>query len=152
MSRDLRGTLHNIQFTKSVQLTYLFVRGIGAGIAIQLARQGARVVVNYTSPRGATAAESVIKEIDQVGSKATLVQADVSKISDLQKLVDAAVALSESGKIDLLIHNAGNGDDRYLADMTEDFYEFQSDINLKGTVTSGMSFRCFLASSSFLIT
>lgn len=90
------------------------------------------MVVNYTSPRGATAAEPVIKAIEDAGSKAALVQADVSKVPDLQKLVDAAVALSDTGKIDILIHNAGNGDDRFLADMTEEFYEFQSDINLKG--------------------
>lgn len=107
-------------------------RGIGAGIAIELGRRGANVVVNYTSKRGAEAAEKVIDAIRRGGSKAELVQANVSKLADLQNLVKAAVELSDSSKIDILVHNAGSGDDCYLADITEDFYESQSDINLKG--------------------
>lgn len=90
------------------------------------------MVVNYTSERGAHAAEKVIESIRQHGSKASLVQANVAKVGDLGKLVDAAIELSEGGKIDILVHNAGSGDDCYLADMTESFYESQSDINLKG--------------------
>lgn len=89
--------------------------------------------MNYTSPRGAEAARAVINSIESGGSKAALVQANVALVSDLKKLVDAAVSISSTGKIDILIHNAGNGDDCYLADMTEEFYGLQSDINLKGT-------------------
>ncbi|PMD46321.1 NAD(P)-binding protein [Hyaloscypha variabilis F] len=108
------------------------IRGIGAGIAIDLAKRGANVVVNYTSPRGAIAGGEVAKEIEAAGSKAALVQANVAHLSDLKKLVDAALAISENGKIDILVHNAGNGDDFYMEDMTEEFYQFQTDINLKG--------------------
>ena len=117
-------------------------RGIGAGIAIELGRRGANVIVNYTSKRGAEAAEKVIDSIQGSGGKAKLVQADVSKNTDLQSLVTAAVELSDTGKIDILVHNAGSGDDCYLADMTEDFYESQSDINLKGNmITRGSELR-----------
>ncbi|KAF2491705.1 NAD(P)-binding protein [Lophium mytilinum] len=109
-------------------------RGIGAGIAIELGRRGANVVINYTSPRGATAAQQVVKTLESGGSKVASVQANVAVVSDLQKLVDAALSISENKKIDILIHNAGSGDDCYLADMTEDFYKKQSDINLKAPI------------------
>ena len=78
------------------------------------------------------AGEKVIKAIEAAGSKATLVQANVSSAADQGKLVDAAVQLSTSGKIDIIVHNAGHGDDCYLEDLTEDFYYTQTDINVKG--------------------
>lgn len=108
-------------------------------------------MVNYTSPRGATAGEAVIKSIEDAGSKGSLVQANVSKVSDLQKLVDAAVGLSETNEIDILVHNAGNGDDCYLADMTEGFYESQSDVNLKGrTIYGNQEFHKLIFCSSYI--
>jgi NAD(P)-dependent dehydrogenase (short-subunit alcohol dehydrogenase family) len=88
--------------------------------------------VNYTSPRGAIAGGEVAKDIEATGSKAALVQANVTHLSDLKKLAGAALAISENGKIDILVHNAGNGDDFYMEDMTEEFCQSQIDINLKG--------------------
>ena len=88
--------------------------------------------MNYTSPRGQVAAAAVSKSIEASGSKVAIVQANVAVMSDLQKLVDAALAISENGKIDILVHNAATGDDCYLEDMTEKFYEDQTDANLKG--------------------
>jgi NAD(P)-dependent dehydrogenase (short-subunit alcohol dehydrogenase family) len=97
-----------------------------------LGKRGANVVVNYTSSRGAVAAATVSNSIETDGSKASIVQANVAHMPDLQKLVDAALAISENGKIDILVHNAATGDDCYLEDMTEKFYEDQTDANLKG--------------------
>jgi 3-oxoacyl-[acyl-carrier protein] reductase len=93
--------------------------------------------VNYTSPRGAIAGAEVIKEIEAAGSKAALVQVNVSLLPDLKKLVEAALTISESGKIDILVHNAATGDDCYMEDMTEKFYQAQTDVNLKGRVGFG---------------
>ncbi|TVY73619.1 putative hydroxyacylglutathione hydrolase [Lachnellula suecica] len=109
-------------------------RGIGAGIAIDLANRGANVVVNYTSPRGEVAAAGIFKDIEATGSKCAVVQANLALTPDLQKLVDAALAISEHGKIDILVHNAGTGDDSYLADLTEEFYEDQMNVNLKAPI------------------
>jgi 3-oxoacyl-[acyl-carrier protein] reductase len=114
------------------------IRGIGTGIAIDLAKRGANVVVNYTSPRGAIAGEEVVKEIGDAGSKVALVQANVALLSGLRKLVEAALALSASGKIDILVHNAAAGDDCYIENMTEEFYESQTDVNLKGRESFGL--------------
>jgi NAD(P)-dependent dehydrogenase (short-subunit alcohol dehydrogenase family) len=50
----------------------------------------------------------------------------------MKKIVGAATALSLDGKIDIVVHNAGHGDDCFLEDITEEFYRTQSDINLKG--------------------
>jgi 3-oxoacyl-[acyl-carrier protein] reductase len=93
--------------------------------------------VNYTSPRGLIAGGEVVKQIEAAGSKAALVHANVALLSDLKKLVEAALTVSESGKIDILVHNAATGDDCYREDMTEEFYEAQIDVNLKGRVSFG---------------
>ena len=95
------------------------------------------VVVNYTSPSGLIVGGEVITEIKAVGSKAVLVHANVALLSELKKLVEVALTVSESEKVDSLIHNAATGDDCYMEDMTEEFYETQTDVNLKGRVSSG---------------
>ena len=84
------------------QLTLL--RGLGAGIATLLGRRGANVVVNYVSPGSKERAEKVASEVEANGSKSIVVQADVSKLDQIPKIVDAALKISPSGKIDILIH------------------------------------------------
>jgi len=101
-----------------------------------LAKRGAHVVVNYTTSRGGVAAAEVANKIEAAGTKVSVVQCDVSIMGDLQKLVDGALSISENGKIDILVHNAATGDDCYLADMTEKFYENQTNANLKGQIVS----------------
>lgn len=76
----------------------------------------------------------MVKAIKDIGSKAVLVQANMAISGDLQKLVDAALTLSDIGKIDVLVHNAATGDDCFLEDMTEEFYQAQTDVNLKGKI------------------
>lgn len=77
--------------------------------------------MNYTSQRGEVAAAAVSKRIEAGGSNVATVQANVADMSDLQKLVDAALILSENRKVDIVVHNAATGDDCYLEDMTERF-------------------------------
>ena len=117
-------------------------RGIGAGIAFELAARGANVVVNYTTANSKIVAEKVVQRIlaasikNGIANKAVAVQANVTESTGQQALVDAALALSPSGRtIDIIVHNAGNGDDRYLQDITPDFYTMQMDINVKGEST-----------------
>ena len=66
------------------------------------------------------------------GSQAVAVQADIVSAEGQKTVVDAARKLSPSGQIDILVHNAGNGDDCYLKDLTEAFYYNQTDLNIKG--------------------
>ena len=78
-------------------------RGIGREIAIQFAREGADVLVNYTS-RPDTANETAA-EIEKLGRKAVVVKADVSNKADADNMAKAAI--DAFGKVDILVNNAG---------------------------------------------
>ncbi|KAH8670536.1 hypothetical protein BGZ61DRAFT_509059 [Ilyonectria robusta] len=109
-------------------------RGIGAAIAIQLGKRGANVVVNYTSAKSRTRAEEVAKKIQSLGPKASVCEASVANIKDIPKLVQSALELSETGKIEILIHNAALGVDANLDEVTEDLFATHFDTNVKGTI------------------
>lgn len=101
--------------------------GIGAAIALELAKADVRVVIDYHShPEGA---EEVKKKIVGFGSDALTVQADVSKPADLQKLVDGAV--QKFGRLDILVNNAGVETRTTILDTTEAQYEKVLQVNLK---------------------
>jgi len=107
-------------------------KGIGAGIALAFAKEGANVVVNYA--RGKDDAEKIAANIKGSGGKAITVQADVSKKADVDKL------FSESrkafGNLDILVNNAGVYEFAPLDQITEDSYRRQFDLNVLGTLLS----------------
>ncbi|KAL0938626.1 L-xylulose reductase 1 [Colletotrichum truncatum] len=109
-------------------------RGLGAGIAELLGKRGANVVVNYVSESSRERAEKVVQTIETNGTKAILCQADVSKLADIPKLVESALKISPSGKIDILIHNAAQGNEANLVDTTPEFYDRHFDTNVKGPI------------------
>src|SRR5262245_58739389 len=78
-------------------------KGIGAGIAKQLAAEGAAVVVNYSSSK--TGADKVVAEIISAGGQAAAVQADVAKQADIARLF--AETKKAFGRLDILVNNAG---------------------------------------------
>lgn len=113
-------------------------RGIGRGIAVALAGEGARVVVNYT--QAATAAEEVVAEITAAGGGATAVQADVGKRADAEALVAATVATF--GRIDVLVNNAGICPFRTFWEITDEDWDETHRTNLYGAfVTSQAAAR-----------
>ena len=102
--------------------------GIGQAIAIRFAQEGASVVVDYRShPEGANDTKA---QIEAAGAKAIVVQADVSKLSDTQNLVDQA--WSQLGACDILVNNAGVEKNAAFLDITEANYDVVLDVNLKG--------------------
>jgi len=103
-------------------------KGIGAAIAEKLADQGAAVVVNYG--RSAKEAEAVVSRIQANGGRAKAIQADVSKLAEIRKLVAATVR--EFGRLDVLVNNAGVYDFQPLSDVREENYNRQFDLNVKG--------------------
>ncbi len=105
-------------------------RGIGRAIAIALGREGFNVVVNYNS--AAKAAEEVKAEIEKAGSKAHIVQADVSNRDDRKRLVDETI--KTFGQIDLLVNNAGVAPDvrADVLEASEESFDRLININLKG--------------------
>lgn len=102
-------------------------RGIGKAIAIELARQGTDVLVNYNSNR--QAAETVRGEIERIGRKAVIVQADVSDLAQHQQLLDTAV--EAFGKVDILVNNAGITRIADILEESEEDFDTLIKTNLK---------------------
>ena len=105
-------------------------KGIGAGIAEALGAEGAAVVVNYASSRAG--ADRVVETIQSKGGKAIAVQADVAKPGDVRRLFEEA--RRTFGSLDILVNNAGIYQFAPLAEVTEDEYRRQFDINVLGTL------------------
>ena len=103
-------------------------RGIGRGIAIELAEQGADVVVNYRSSEGA--AREVRDEIEDGPGQAVLAQADVSNYDEVRSMYEAVE--EEFGGIDVLVNNAGITADKKFVNMAKDDWERVIDVNLGG--------------------
>src|SRR5437763_7678522 len=105
-------------------------KGIGAGIAKQLAAEGAAVVVNYASAK--SDADKIVDEITKRGGRAVAVQASVAKKADVERLfADAEKAF---GKIDILVNNAGVYEFVPVEDVTEQQFHRMFDTNVLGTL------------------
>lgn len=102
--------------------------GIGAAIAIGLAKEGANVAINYR--KHDTEAKQVVAEIEKLGRKGLVIKADVSSFEDAQKMVDTVV--KEFGGLDILVCNAGINWDSVIWKMTEEQWDRVIDVNLKG--------------------
>ena len=105
-------------------------KGIGAGIAKQLASEGATVVVNYASSK--QGAENVVKEITGKGSKAVAIQADMAKQADIERLF--AETKKQFGKLDILVNNAGVYEFSPIEGVTGEHFHKQFDLNVLGLV------------------
>ena len=101
--------------------------GIGQAIVLELARQGASIVIDYVAHPEATS--TLEQQIAKLGSQSIGVTADVSKLADLQKLIDAAV--SRFGRVDIMVNNAGIETRTSVLDTTEAQYEAVMSVNLK---------------------
>ena len=102
--------------------------GIGAGIARAFGAEGATVIVNYSSSR--TGADAVVSAIEAAGGKAAAVQADVSKPDDIIRLFEKVKA--DYGRLDVLVNNAGIAIFEMAADVTEEAFHKQLNVNVLG--------------------
>lgn len=103
-------------------------KGIGASIAIELAKEGAFVTVNYSSSK--EAADKVVAEIQKNGGKAIAVQANLSKEEEIPKLFSEN--FKAFGKLDILVNNAGVYDFIPLEEVTSENYHKMFDLNVLG--------------------
>ena len=103
-------------------------RGIGRAIALKLADEGAKVVVNYSGSQAK--AEEVVARIHENGGEAIAVQASVSQSEEVIALIDTAV--KTFGSLDILVNNAGITRDNLLMRMKEDEWDDVLNTNLKG--------------------
>jgi glucose 1-dehydrogenase len=101
--------------------------GIGKAIVLALAEDGANIVIDYVARPEAT--EELERQIAALGSQAIGVEADVSKVEDLQMLIDSAV--KAFGRLDVMVNNAGVETRTSVLDTTEKQYEFVMNVNLK---------------------
>lgn len=105
-------------------------RGIGRSIAIELAKAGASIIVNYKNNE--EAAKNTLEIIKSLGSFGILVKADVSIYNEAKFLIDKAI--ENFGKIDILVNNAGISKIGLFIDMNEKEWDNIIDINLKGVM------------------
>jgi len=104
-------------------------RGIGRAVALELARRGAVVSVNYLTSK--QAAEEVVDQIDSEGGRAQVFMADVSNFTQAQELVKATI--ETFGGLDILVNNAGITRDMLIMMMSEDDWDIVQNTNLKST-------------------
>ncbi|MEQ5840223.1 glucose 1-dehydrogenase [Paraburkholderia acidicola] len=103
-------------------------KGIGAGIAVALAAEGASVVVNYASSR--EGADAVVQAITAAGGKAIAVRGDVSKAVDAKGIIDAAINTYD--RLDILVNNSGVYEFSPLEEITEEHFHKQFNVNVLG--------------------
>lgn len=116
-------------------------KGIGRAIAINFAKEGAKVVLNYRSDDNG--AQEVLKEIENSGGVALLHKGDVSDFSVAEDLIKFCI--EKFSRIDILVNNAGITKDTLLLRMKEEDFDSVINVNLKG------SFNCVKHASSFMI-
>lgn len=103
-------------------------RGIGRAVALGFAKEGAKVVVNYSSSENA--AQEVVKEVRAMGSEAIAVKADVARKNEVEAMF--AAASDTFGRLDILVNNAGFTRPAMMVKMTEEQWDQVLDIHLKG--------------------
>jgi len=103
-------------------------RGIGKEMALELARRGAKVAVNYAN--SAETAEQVVQEIKKMGSDAIAIKANVANVSETIALMDKVV--EHFGKLDICCSNSGVVSFGHLKDVTEEEYDRVMQINTRG--------------------
>jgi 3-oxoacyl-[acyl-carrier protein] reductase len=124
-------------------------RDIGRSISVQLAKEGAKVVVNYYNSEAG--ANETVDEIKSFGGEAIAVKADVSNLNDIKSLKEKAVA-AFGEKIDILVNNAGGLFARKtLPELNEDFYSLVMDVNFKSTVFVMQAFEPLMGKGGSII-
>ncbi|MEM8831256.1 MAG: glucose 1-dehydrogenase [Cyanobacteria bacterium P01_G01_bin.19] len=101
--------------------------GIGRALCERLAKDGAKIVVNYRS--SAEEAREVKEKVEQIGSEALIVQADLGKVNEIDSLVRQSI--DRFGKVDILVNNAGLEKWADFWDVTESDYDLVMNVNLK---------------------
>ena len=103
-------------------------RGIGRATAVQLAKEGAKVVINYAGNQNA--AEETLSLVKAAGGEAIMIQADVADSQQVAQLIKAT--MDAFGRIDILVNNAGITRDNLLVLMKEEDWDAVINTNLKG--------------------
>lgn len=106
-------------------------KNLGKETAIELAKHGANIVINYHSSSGKAEADELVKQLESKGTKAIAVQGDLAKEADVEALFKAAI--DKFGSVEIAINNAGKVLKKPLADITVEEYDTMFDINTKAS-------------------
>ncbi|PWH20444.1 MAG: beta-ketoacyl-ACP reductase [Anaerolineae bacterium] len=136
----MEGTL-SLPLSNRVAVVTGASRGIGKAIAIEFAKRGAKVVINYRNHE--EAALHVLEQIRACGSDGIVYQADISQFDQAQALIKRCV--EQFGKIDILVNNAGITRDTLIMMMSEEDWDIVQATNLKGT------FNCSKAAVRYMM-
>ena len=117
----------DLGLTNKVAIVTGSARGLGAATARRLAEEGAKVIVTDINADLATATAAAIKSD---GFTAHAIIGDITKIADVQRLVDETVA--KFGGVHILVNNAGFPRDGFITKMTEEDWDLVVDVMLKG--------------------
>jgi len=124
-------------------------RDIGRAVSVKLAKEGAKVVVNYFNSD--SGAKETLDEIKTAGGEAIAVKADVSKLDDIEHLKAKAVE-AFGAKVDILVSNAGGLFARKsLQEIDESFYDLVMNVNFKSTVFVMQSFEPLMGKGASII-
>ena len=124
-------------------------RDIGRAISVGLAKEGAKVVVNYNSSEAG--AMETVQQIESFGGDAVAVKADISKLSDIGQLKAKTIA-AFGDKIDILVNNAGGLFARKtLQEFDESFYDLVMNVNFKATVFVMQAFEPLMGKGASII-
>lgn len=130
-----------MRLTGKVALVTGASRGLGKAIALQLAEEGAQVVVNYA--KSAEKAGEVVEAIQSAGGNALAMQADVSHFEEVEKMVDDIYEKFE--RVDILVNNAGINRDELLMSMEKEDWDAVINTNLGGL------FNCTKAVAKYMM-
>lgn len=122
-------------------------KGIGAGIARQLAADGAKVIVNYAT--GRSGADKVVADIEAAAGQALAVAADVTNQAEVEALINAAIG--NFGRLDIVVNNAGIYQFSKIEESTEALYRRQFDINVLGPLLVSAAATPHLGKGSSII-
>jgi glucose 1-dehydrogenase len=111
-------------------------QGIGRGIALRFAQEGADVVINYN--RTAQGAEEALREVEATGRRGLIVQADLGKVADIRRLIGTAV--EHFGRLDILVNNAGLETHAPFWEVSESDFDKVLNVNLKGVFFATQEF------------
>ena len=101
-------------------------KGIGRATAIELAKEGSNVVINYN--KSEKEAMNVKKRVEQLGVEALVIKADISKFSEAKGLIDSTI--EAFGEIDVLVNNAGVFKSNFIQNLSPKEWQFMIDVNL----------------------
>ncbi len=124
-------------------------RDIGQAIAIKLAKEGAKVVVNYYNTE--SGANETVAQIKALGQDAVAIKADVSKLVDIEHLKEKTIE-AFGNKVDILVNNAGGLFARKtLQEFDEAFYDLVMNVNFKSTVFVSQAFESLMTKGASII-